>query len=338
MCTNRPTAGRALWFQQPGNAALVAEPLPALEPGFSLLRTAFSAISPGTEHLVFSGNVPAPMHEAMRVPYMAGDFRFPVKYGYSLVGRVESSDDASLQGRLVHLMHPHQDCVIARNEDLFVVPQGVGAARATLASNLETAVNAVWDSGVTIGQSCLVVGFGILGSLIARLLAGMPGVRVTVSDCDPAKTALAAKLGFSALSPERIEGPFDLAFHASASAAGLQQCIDATGFEGTIVEASWYGTQAIEVQLGRTFHTQRKRIVSSQVSTIAPHLQPRWSLLRRKRLVFDLLRDPVFDRHITDTIGFADLPAYYNAGGLRKPGLARVVDFSRSTGDEPCTS
>jgi threonine dehydrogenase-like Zn-dependent dehydrogenase len=228
--------------------------------------------------------------------------------------------------------------VIARNQDLFVVAEGVGAARATLASNLETAVNAVWDSGVTLGQSCLVVGFGIIGSLVARLLAGIPGVTVAVSDCDPSKTALATELGFSASSPERIEGPFDLAFHASATSEGLQQCIDTTGFEGTIVEASWYATRAVQVELGRSFHSQRKRIISTQVSTIPPLLQRRWSLERRKQLVFELLRDPAFDRHITETVAFADLPAYYNAGGLRKPGLARVVDFSRSTGGQPCTS
>ena len=338
MRANQPTAGRALWFQARGNAALVTEALPALDTGFSLLRTSFSAISPGTEHLVFCGNVPPPMHEAMRVPYMAGDFGFPVKYGYSLVGRVESGDDASLQGRLVHLMHPHQDCVIARNEDLFVVPQGVGEVRATLASNLETAVNAVWDSGVTLGQACLVVGFGIIGSLVARLLSRIPGVTVAVSDCDPSKTALATQLGFCAFPPERIEGPFDVAFHASASGEGLQQCIDATGFEGTIVEASWYGTEAIRVELGRSFHSQRKRIIATQAATIPPRLQRRWSLLRRKQLVFDLLRDPVFDRHITEAVAFADLPAYFNAGGLRKPGLARLVDYSRSAGEEPCSS
>ena len=328
----------ALWFQRPGSAALMAEPLPQPGPGCSLLKSSFSAISPGTEHLVFSGNVPPAMREAMRVPYMAGDFTFPVKYGYSLVGRVESSDDPSLQGRMVHLLHPHQDFVIARNEDLFVVAPGVGEARATLASNLETAVNAVWDSGVTIGQTCLVVGFGIIGSLVARLLDRIPGVKVTVADCDAAKTALATALGFSALLPEAIEGDFDLAFHASASGAGLQLCIDKTGFEGRIVEASWYGAQAVTLELGRSFHIQRKRIISTQVSAIPARQERRWTFLRRRQLVFDLLRDPVFERHITEAVAFSDLPAYYNAGGLRKPGLARVVDYSRSTGVTPCSS
>ena len=329
MRTDLPAAGRALWFEGAGSARVRSEPLPAPHPGSSLVAAAFSAISPGTERLVFSGHVPPSMHETMRVPYMAGDFRFPVKYGYSLVGRVEASDDASLEGRTVHLLHPHQDRAVVRNADLFVVPQGVDAARATLASNLETAVNAVWDSSATLGQSCLVVGFGIIGSLVARLLAGIPGVAVSVADSDPAKRSLAAALGFDARAPEAIPGPFDIAFHASATGAGLQLCIDAAGFEGTIVEASWYGTQAVAVELGGSFHAQRKRIVSTQVSAIPAALQRRWSFARRKQLVFDLLRDPVFDRHITETVAFADLAAYFNGGGLAKPGLARVVDYSR---------
>lgn len=330
MTVDRP-AGTALWFVAQGQASLRAEPLPAPGPGCSLLRSVFSAISPGTERLVFTGEVPPAMRQTMRVPYMGGDFAFPVKYGYSLVARVEASDDAALVGRLVHLLHPHQDVLVAGNADLFVVPPGIDEACATLASNLETAVNAVWDSGVTLGQSCLVVGFGIIGSLIARLLSRIPGVTVAVADRDETKTAVAAGLGFNAFAPEDVVGPFDLAFHASASAEGLQLCIDRTGFEGRIIDASWYGTRTVQLALGGSFHSERKRIISTQVSAIPPDMARRWTYGRRKSLVFELLRDPVFARHITQVIGFADLPAWYNNAGLTRPGLARVVDYRSAT-------
>lgn len=329
-------ATRALWFQRPRHAALRDEALPRRPEGCSLVRSHFSAVSPGTERLVFAGDVPEALRGEMRVPYMAGDFGFPLKYGYSLVGRVEASGDAALLGRLVHLMHPHQECAIARDEDLFAIPEGVPAARATLAANLETAVNAIWDSGVAIGSRCLVVGFGVLGSLIARLLAAMAGTIVVVCDKDAAQRALAAELGFTACAPDEAAGPFDVAFHVSASAEGLQLCIDATGFEATIVEASWYGTRAVELRLGGSFHNQRKRIVSSQVSSIAPPMRARWSYRRRKALVFDLLRDPAFDRHITEHVAFADLPAWFNGGALDQAGLARVVDYT--PGGSACSS
>jgi NADPH:quinone reductase-like Zn-dependent oxidoreductase len=329
-------ATRALWFQRAHAAALVDEPMAAGREGFSVVRSEFSAISPGTERLVFAGEVPEPMRTGMRVPYMGGDFGFPLKYGYSLVGRVESSAAAALRGRRVHLMHPHQDCVMARDEDLFVVPEGVPAARATLAANLETAVNAVWDAQVPAGAACLVVGFGIVGSLIARLLSRMPGTAVTVCDRDATKCALAATLGFCACAPEAVQHGFDVAFHASASGEGLQLCIDATGFEATIVEASWYGTRAVTLQLGGSFHNQRKRIVSTQVSSIAAPMRERWSFARRKALAFELLRDAAFDAHITESVAFAQLPAWFNSGGLDRPGLARVVDYR--SGAASCSS
>jgi threonine dehydrogenase-like Zn-dependent dehydrogenase len=318
---------RALWFRHARQAALEEEALAPPPAGCSTIRAEFSAVSPGTERLVFAGEVPQALRDTMRVPYMGGDFGFPLKYGYSLVGRVEASGDPALRGQRVHVMHPHQERVVARDADLFVVPEGIPATRATLAANLETAVNAVWDSGATLGTACLVVGFGIVGSLIARLLAAVPGTTVTACDSDPAKRALAAAAGFAACAPEDAAGPFDLAFHASGSGEGLQVCIDATGFEATIVEASWYGTRAATLRLGGTFHNQRKRIVSTQVSAVAAPQRARWSFARRKALVFELLRDAGFDRHITESVRFADLPAWFNGGGLDRPGLARIVDY-----------
>jgi len=276
---------------------------------------------------VLNGQVPAGLHGAMRVPYMEGDFSFPVKYGYSLVGRVVESDDADLTGRTVHLLHPHQDALVARNEDLFVVDASIPAARATLASNLETAVTAVWDSGVTLGQRCLVVGFGIIGSLVARLLSRLPGVKPVVVDSDASQRALAAELGFVAPPAGDVEGEFDCAFHASGSGAGLQRCLDRVGFEGRVLELSWYGTRTVQLELGGSFHRDRKAVIASQVSTIPSHLRGRWTYRRRKELVFELLRDPAFDRHITETLAFTDLPNYYQSGGLERPGLARVVEY-----------
>jgi NADPH:quinone reductase-like Zn-dependent oxidoreductase len=320
-------ATRALWFERARHAALVDEPLPARPEGFSAIRAAFSAVSPGTERLVFAGEVPEAVRGDMRVPYMGGDFGFPLKYGYSLVGRVESSADASLVGRLVHVMHPHQERVLARDADLFIVPEGVPAARATLAANLETALNAVWDAGAAPGASCLIAGFGIVGSLIARVLAATPGTSVTVCDREAAKVALARDLGFDACLPDNVPAGFDVAFHASASGEGLQLCIDATGFEATIVEVSWYGTREVSLRLGGSFHHQRKRIVSSQVAAVAAPMRARISTAQRKSLVFELLRDPAFDRHITESLAFTDLAAWFNAGGLERPGLARIVDY-----------
>ena len=325
---NAPRQSHAFWITKKGEAAILPCELGGVPNGHSLVKVIASGVSPGTENLVFSGQVPELVHEEMKVPYMEGSFNFPIKYGYSAAGEVISSDEPALLGKRVHLLHPHQEVIVASNNDLFVYDDNIPAPRATLASNLETAVNAVWDSQVTLGQRCLIVGFGIIGSLVARVLSKLPEVEVVVVDSNLEKVELAARLGFEATTPRNFDKDFDLAFHASSSSEGLQICVDSVGFEGKVIELSWYGSRQTTLNLGGDFHSKRKSIVASQVSTLPATMQRRWSYRRRKETVFGLLRDAVFDKHITESVKFRDLPEYYNSGGLKKPGLARVVDYS----------
>lgn len=277
-------------------------------PGQLLIESAYSMLSLGTERLVAKGLVPQALHTSMQVPYMKGDFNFPIKYGYSMVGKV-LTEEHSLQGAYVHFLHPHQDYCLVEEKDVFVIPKSVDLSTATLASNLETALNAVWDSGVSIGDRALVVGFGLIGSLVARLLDLIPEVEVQVLELDPKKQALAEKLGFSIL--KTSEELFDVAFNCSASAQGLQSCIDLTGFESKIIELSWYGNQTAMLQLGGTFHQQRKQLISSQVSSIPADRRGRWDYKRRKSTVFNLLKNPIFKHHISQNLKFAVVPKLF---------------------------
>ncbi len=207
-------------------------------------------------------------------------------------------------------MHPHQDRCVVPAADVFVVPDGIPPLRAALASNMETALNAVWDAQVSAGDRVLVVGFGIIGSLTARLLQAMPAVQVDIEELHPVRQQFARQMGF-ALADADDKG-YDLAFHTSASSAGLQRCIDAVGFEGKVIEMSWYGDQPVTVHLGGTFHSQRKQIISAQVSHLPASRQSRWTYQRRKAVVFALLREAAFDQHITDTVRFEQLPALFD--------------------------
>jgi hypothetical protein len=317
---------RALWIAEAGRAELRDEALPPLADGWCRVDAIYSAVSPGTERLVASGRVPAEIAEIMRCPYMDGSFAFPVKYGYSIVGRVSEGPDA-VRGRLVHVLHPHQSRFDVRVADARVVPGEISPDRATLASNLETAVTALWDSRIVAGERALVIGFGIVGSLVARLLSRVPGVEVEVLDRDASKRVLATRLGFAAI--EEPRGDYDVAFGASGSPDEVQTAIDAIGSEGRVIELSWLGMRESRVLLGGSFHSGRKQLVASQVSSIPPHLRGRWDYARRTRLVFSLLRDPVFDRHITRTIAFEEMPRFVEelCGG-ESDGLSVTVRYS----------
>ena len=309
----------ALWHLSPQHSALQEVRLNTLRQAYCLIRSLYSLVSTGTERLVATGKVPPALYQAMEVPYMEGSLALPVKYGYSLTGIVEKGPPHLLH-KTVHLMHPHQNWCLVHSRDVFMLPEKVSAQRAILAGNLETALNAVWDAGVSIGDKVLVAGFGIIGSLAARLLQQIPAVEVYVLETNERRRQMAADMGFEVVAAQAQD--FDIAFHTTGSSSGLQACLDRVGFEGKVMELSWYGQQQVEIQLGSTFHSQRKQIISTQVSHLPANRLARWDYARRKSVVFRLLEDPVFDQHITGMVTFTELPVLFDK--LRKNDLSEL--------------
>ena len=161
---------KEFWHTGPDQSTIIEKE--TATPGGStlLIKSMYSLVSTGTERIIATGKVPAEVQQFMTVPYMEGNFNFPVKYGYSLVGEVISGDE-DLKGKLVHLMHPHQDLVMANSADIFPVPEGIPPQRAVFASNMETALNVVWDGNIGPGDRVLVCGFGNIGALTLSLPA-----------------------------------------------------------------------------------------------------------------------------------------------------------------------
>jgi len=273
-----------------------------------MVRTRYSAISRGTESLVLQGRVPANQYTAMRAPFQAGEFPAPVKYGYCNVGDVVAGPAEWLQ-RTVFCLYPHQSLYRVALEALHPVPETVPAARAVLAANMETAVNALWDLGPLVGERIAVLGAGVVGCLCARLLGRIPGVTATLVDPNPARRDLARQLGVGFATPQTVDGEFDRVVHASGNPAGLQQALALAGFEATVLELSWYGDQPVALALGEHFHSRRLSIRSSQVGALNPAQQPRWDHRRRLALALRLLDDPPLDALIDGESAFEALPA-----------------------------
>lgn len=299
---------RALWYAKPGVIELRSTSLPPLKPGEARVRTLFSGISRGTERLVFNGRVPISEYERMRAPLQEGRFPFPVKYGYCATGTVEDGPE-DLIGQSVFCLHPHQDMFIAPAAMLAVLPTDVPPRRATLAANMETALNALWDSGAGPGDTIVVVGAGILGLLVAALAAKTPGANVTVIDVIESRAPLVQSLGASFTTPANTPTGADVVFHTTATAAGIDTSIAACGLEATVVELSWYGDAQVNASLGGAFHSRRLKLVSSQVGHVAPSHRPRWSHHRRLGKAIELLGDSVFGPFVESEIAFTDLPA-----------------------------
>jgi len=308
MARSSEQQAQALWYVGPGKAEARAEPVAALAEGEVRVRATLSALSRGTERLIFSGGVPESEYERMRAPFMSGAFPFPVKYGYAMVGQVEDGP-AALKGRLCFALYPHQTGFNLPIENILPLPDGLPPERAVLGANMETALNAVWDGAPGPADRIAVVGAGVLGLLVARLCARMPGAQVTVVDINPARAAIVQAFGAGFAAPDAAPGDHDLVVHTSASAAGLATALRLAGDEATVLELSWYGADAVKIPLGDVFHSRRLKLVSSQVGKIAPSHRPRWDYRRRLSAALGLLNDPVLDALIAPPVAFADLPA-----------------------------
>lgn len=308
---------RAYWTTGPRQGRILAEEIVAPGPGEALVRTLHSGISRGTELLVHRHAIPAEVAEQMRAPHQKGLPPDPVKYGYLNVGMVEDGP-AELVGQRVFCLFPHQDRYVVDASDLTVIPDDVPSARAVLAGTVETAVNAVWDSGITLGDRVSVVGAGMVGLSLALLLRRFPLGRLEVIDTDASRAELISALGLEFRSPAEASADVDVVFHVSATSDGLATGLGLLGDEGTLIELSWYGTRAPEVPLGANFHAKRLSIRASQVSRIAPSRAVRRSFTDRLAIALDALRDDAFDALLSPPVDFADLPEVFtelDAGG-----------------------
>ncbi len=319
--------GRSYWLAEPGSGEIHTVIVPDPGAGEVLVRTLVSGISRGTESLVFRGGVPESQYAAMRAPFQEGDFPGPVKYGYLNVGVVEAGPD-DLVGRTVFCSTPTRRRTSCPSRRSRWSPTTCHPRRAVLAGTVETAVNALWDARPLVGDRVAVVGAGMVGLCVARLLAAMPGVTVTVVDVDGSRAEVAEKLGAAFASPVQAPRDLDLVVHASGTSDGLQLSLDLLGADGVVTDLSWYGDTKVELSLGDRFHSARLGIKASQVGEIAEARRGRRTHADRTALALRLLADPAFDALLTGASSFDELPEVMGklaSGSL--PALCHTIGY-----------
>jgi 2-desacetyl-2-hydroxyethyl bacteriochlorophyllide A dehydrogenase len=289
----------ALFHVAPGRVECREVALRAPGPGEVEVRALYSAISTGTETMIYAGRFPRDAALDASIPALQGGFAYPFAYGYTLVGRVHALGegvDPRWQDALVFVFHPHQDRIVVAVSDCERIPARIEPAAALYLPQVETALTLVLDGAPRIGERVAVFGLGLVGLLVARLLAGFPLARLV--GCEPIewRRRQAQACGIETLDSGAKESAqalaqldADLAYELSGDMAALNCAIDATGFDGRIVIGSWYGMQNVALDLGGRFHRNRLKLVSSQVSTLAPALTGRWDKRRRLDLAWNAL-------------------------------------------------
>ncbi len=331
-------------FSAPGQVAICDEPLADPAPNQVLVKTLCSAISPGTELLVYRGQIPEQLPLDVTIPSLAQEARYPLRYGYSCVGQVVafgSQVERQWEGRHVFAFQPHTSHFLAEPQELMPLPTGIEPENAIFLPNMETAINFCMDGAPLIGERLAVFGQGIVGLLTVMLLAQYPIHNLVTLDCYPLRRKVSIEIGAHA-SLDATEGDVleqlrgiqpggaDLVYELSGSPIALDQAIAATAFSGRVVVGSWYGKKRIELDLGGHFHRNRIRLLSSQVSTIAPELSGRWTKKRRFELAWEMIRRLQPKRFVTQYIALNDAPAAYHLLDQQPEETIQVVlDYPR---------
>ena len=277
---------RALYFTEPRHVEIREEAIDGPGPGDVLARTVVSAISAGTELLIYRGELDEGTMLGDGLPALSETFRYPMRYGYASVAEVVEVGQGvpeSWRGRLVFAFEPHRSHFVAGTSALFSLPEGMEPERGAFLPTLETAVNLVLDAAPLIGERVLVVGQGVVGIALTALLARFPLARLWTTDHLDTRRDLSLRMGAErSFAPDELpEGDFDLVFELSGSHRAVDAAIAAGGLESRIVIGSWYGNKRAEVDLGTHFHRNRLRIVASQVSHLGAPLSSRWNKGRR---------------------------------------------------------
>lgn len=335
---------KTVYFAAPRQVELREETQPDLGVDEVRVDTICSAISAGTEMLVYRGQCPQ-LEDSNDV--FSSDVKYPIAFGYACVGRIReigAQVDQPLLDKLVFAFQPHTSSFIIHPSELIIAPTSIHAETCSLLPNMETAVNLIQDAAPLLGERVLVIGQGVVGLLVASLLKEFPLELLVTADryplrrkaslelgandsFDPADFAVVSQTkhasntnshaesfpatnsdssqstsskpnatenkGSAAHSKQRLayaQKKFDLTFELSGSPAALNDAIALTAFSGRIVIGSWYGEKRAEIDLGGVFHRSRIKLISSQVSSIAPELRGRWDKARRFGVAWEALK------------------------------------------------
>jgi len=331
---------RCLYFEKPFVCAVKEGELPLPQGSELLVQTHCSAISAGTEMLVFQGCFPEEITVDATLPSYAGKpFAYPLAYGYSSVGTVVAAGpgaDPAWMGARVFAFRPHQSHFTAPAGELIRVPAHVAEEDAVFLAGMETAVNLVMDGRPVIGERILVLGQGIVGLLTTALLAQFPLETLGVVDQWPQRRQAALDLGaraawdgqepdWGASAAEALVGGADLVFEVSGQPAMLDTAFQWAGFGGRIVVGSWYGTKTAPLHMGGRFHRNRLRLISSQVSTLAPEFSGRWTKERRLAAAWEAIARVRPSRLVTHRFDLAEAQAAYEQVAQRPGETLQVL-------------
>ena len=341
----------SVYFTAPREVEVETAQVPDPGPEEVRVRSTVSAVSSGTELLIYRGEADPDLLADETIDSLSGSLSFPLQYGYAVVGTVTATGDEVEDGWLdttVLAFHPHASHFTVPLADVVPLPADIAPETAAFLPNLETAVNFLLDGGPRIDERVAVYGQGVVGLLTTALLDRCPLDSLVTADLYEHRRRLSEALGADrSVDPDRTDpaealrehagteaGPepisdddrrADLTYELSGNPEALNDAVETTGYHGRVVIGSWYGVKQATLDLGGRFHRSRIRLISSQVSTVDPPLRGRWDTSRRLATARRWLDRLELDPLITHRIPVEDAPAAYELLDRRPEEAVQVL-------------
>jgi 2-desacetyl-2-hydroxyethyl bacteriochlorophyllide A dehydrogenase len=347
-----------LWFTAPCCVEIREATLPEPGPNQVLVKTRYSAVSAGTELLVYRGQLPHSIALDSGLESLQRSTDYPLQFGYACIGEIQqtgSAVDPKWQGRQVFSFQPHASHFLACPDELQQVPDDLSPQDAVFLPNMETAVNLVQDGQPLVGERVVVIGQGIVGLLVSAILARYPLLLLAAVEGQPERQELARRMGVNQVyspaeataaagspersfesSPERSSknssqpgqptvADADLIFEVSGDPAALNLAIALSGYASRIVIGSWYGSKTAPIELGGKAHRNRLQLITSQVSTLAPALTGRWDKQRRFDVAWEMIRRVGPQQLISHTLPLQEAGYLYQQLHEQQPGFTQAL-------------
>lgn len=334
-------------FTAPRQVEVGEEKVPEPGAGEVQIRSLYSGISHGTEMNVYRGD--APMW-SMRfdgktrlfVPSDQTSFRYPLRYGYALVGeitKVGPGVSGFKRGTVVYCEAPHGSGHVVRADEIVALPRDLDPKLGVFLANLQTTFIGVLDAGLRLNECLTVFGQGILGQFIvqwAKLSGAKPVVAVDLNDrrlrhsvrtsgadiaLNPKQTADIAQ-EIRKLTSNRGA---DIAIEVSASDVALHEAIRTVCYNGRVVVLSWYPGAWKNVFPGREFHHNRIQLICSQTGGIAPEFSNRWSHARVRSVVLERMPELALAPLISHEVNVEDAAEAYRMIDEGREDVMQVV-------------
>jgi 2-desacetyl-2-hydroxyethyl bacteriochlorophyllide A dehydrogenase len=221
-------------YDGPHESAVVVETAPEPGPGEFVLESVVSALSPGTERMWFTGTAPA---------LQSGRKSFPYTPGYAVVGRVAAVGEGVsvvAPGDRLFAMKPHASInMVTVGRDFFVpLADSVSDVDALAIALTGTTWNAARRGRLASHERVCVVGFGLVGGIMAQVAARSFGAAVTVSTAGGQRPAN----GFDDIAFLEDGDPtgFDVVFECTGTPSGVDRGIELAGDQARIVATGFY--------------------------------------------------------------------------------------------------